>query len=170
MYCTKCGKWIDYEATVCNECRAAEEVASAAAENREAEPRPDVSDMFTPAPFEIDPKNRMFGFGKALTSAILGFFGFLFSYIALVAGIIEPGAGIVLFILGLPPTIISIIFGIQSIKAFKKRSANGCAKPIATLVLGIHGVALGATAAFFLLIALIAISVGGVSYSDSYYY
>ena len=48
------------------------------------------------------------------------------------------------YILAMPLLVISIIFGIKSIVVFKKRK-NLPAKPVATLILGIIGLAISGT-------------------------
>lgn len=96
-----------------------------------------------------EPGNRMYGFGKALTAAILGFVGFIWAYVAMVMSF---AGGMVVVLLGVPFYVISIVFGIKSIKVFTSRK-NTCAKPIPTLILGISGLSLGAIAAFFGLIS-----------------
>ena len=167
MYCTKCGKWISYDATVCNECKAAEAAQNAA--NNDS-----LNHVFASSPYgaPADSQNRMFGFGKALTSTILGFVGFIVACIAMVAGIADTTTAVILFIMGTGMAVVSLIFGIQSIFTFKRRSAEGCAKPIATLVLGIVGLSLAALAMIYLLLSLITITTfsGASYYSAPYYY
>jgi len=171
MYCTKCGKQIDYDALVCKECCEKErEALLSSTETETAEEKAQA--YYSPVPtapaasnesasyaaadngeMYPDPDNRMFGFGKALTATILGFVGFLFSYIGLIFTAIIPAVGIVFFVISAAPSIISVIFGISSIKCFARRKSH-CAKPIATLILGIAGLAQGAFACFFLFIIL----------------
>lgn len=175
MYCKKCGKEIDYEAEVCNECAeavAVEEVAPAAA-------------------VAADGKNpKLIGLGKAITSLLLPIIG-MFA-IGLIAGFISVIAndlytalapyienpellenevhaeaalriienfmetdlmsvligGILLLVAGgatFIMSIVGIILGIQSIKCFVNENKKGN-KPIATLVVGILGLVESASA------------------------
>ncbi len=217
MFCTKCGKQIDYDAIVCKECEAeAAAVEAPAVEEPVTEtPAPETPAVDTAveapvveAPVAVapvveapvaaapvveapvveapvvaapvvnpavvaDPTNKMFGFGKALTSTILSFFAIIFSGIALgfsAVGFGMGAIGLVLFYPGaIAMSVISLIFGIKSITTFKARSKAGCAKPIATLVLGINGVACAALAFLYIFLGAMA----GCTLclvADSYYY
>ncbi len=131
MYCNKCGKEIE-SGTVCNECLAKETVTI----------DPDyIMESMNKMP---EPDNRMFGFGKALAATILSWVAFFVTYFALIFSMVayEIGnaTGMVFLVLALPPLLISLAFSISSIKTFNARKAT-CAKPIATLVLGIIGLA-----------------------------
>ena len=98
MYCTKCGKQIDYDSPICKECVDEMAVAAAPAETVEPEVEQSVTEQtelqpgesaeVAPADFIVEPTPRpivqpmvggvnlrMRGFGKALTSTILGFIG-----------------------------------------------------------------------------------------------
>lgn len=234
MFCTKCGKQIDYDAYVCDECAAAEaaanaeeavneEVATPAVENEVME-TPVAAPAPTPAPVEApinqapvynqapvnqapnynqapvyqapvyqapayaapvatpaaapaDADNKMFGFGKALTSTLLGFFGFIFSIICFASSAV--GGGIIGFIFFYPAAltmaIISLIFGIKSISTFKARGRACCAKPIATLILGIVGVVLASLAFLYIFLGFITacafcMEYDSYGYYDDYYY
>ena len=101
-----------------------------------------------------DPQNRMFGFGKALTSTILSFVGFIFAYMAIIFCALDPTSGLVLSFLSIPLIVLPIIFGISSIKLFIRRKAT-CAKPIPALVLGIVGLSTAAFALIFTFLAFI---------------
>lgn len=244
MYCTKCGKQIDYDAPICLECTAALAIqakqereaqkareaeisapvidpapvtpsapsvepapavdpappiesapavesisfgenlaeptpaaepksdAEESAPTREstpiAEPKPAAEQTSTVTyPFNgssYDPKTapwrntRKEGFGKALASTIIGGclslnVGFTLGlywtdviFLAVISGLISIGMAVV-----------SIILGIQSIKTFVRVKNAGDPPPVATLVLGIVGVALSAEA---LLIGLTYLSGG----------
>lgn len=150
MYCNKCGKFIE-SGNVCAECQAEEQTKA----NDYV-----ISDtILTGAPTFVpqpDPTNRMFGFGKALASTIMSYFGFIFVYVALIASIADAEVAAVLYFLATPLVVIPLIFGIQSIKTFVRRKAT-CAKPVATLVLGIVGLATSAIAALIEAIGLLAL-------------
>ena len=138
MYCSKCGKEIDYDALVCRECAQEEQAAS----------------VETPAG---GGNPRMRGFGKALTGVILSFVAVLVSAVAYFASFTEAmlkiirdyfggdpmisGIGIaVLFVLVAVPSVLAIVLGVRSIKTFKAASA-GQPKPIVTLIMGIYAIA-----------------------------
>ena len=150
MYCTKCGKQIDYDAEVCNECKAAETARNENDYNPFEEP---------PIGVPTDADNRMFGFGKALASTIIAVVNLIFSFIAMAVSLEEPDAGIVLILMGIAMFVVSLIFGIKSITTFKRRCRENCAKPIPTLILGIVGIVVSATAAMYLFVALCVVAV-----------
>ncbi len=102
-----------------------------------------------------EPNNRMYGFGKALTSTILSEIGFVFVYVALIATIAAPVGGLVLSLLSLPLIIIPLVMGIASIKVFKARRST-CVKPIPTLILGIVGTSTAAVTAWIAIITILA--------------
>jgi hypothetical protein len=142
MYCSKCGKEIDYDALVCRECEQAEQTAS----------------VETPA----GGKPRMRGFGQALAGCIIGFAATLISVIVYVAGLgsglsaFEGGADIgrmavlILFfeLLAIVPAIIAIVKGVRAVKIFKATPSE-LPKPIATLVVGIHAIFFGGFAILY---------------------
>jgi hypothetical protein len=175
MYCRKCGKYMEGNAQFCDDCineakmvlREIENIA--ATDATEVDKKEEVkNDLFDDAPQVDKPvapiaqpvtpvarpiKNeRMNGFGPALTSTIMGFFGFIFAYVALILMIVMIGVPFWLMSIGL--TIPSLIMGIKSIKVFKDAGRLKRAKPIATLILGIAGTSLAGFAAFFDFIAL----------------
>jgi len=143
-YCTKCGKPIEYDSTICVECVAA---AKAAADNiyrpQYHEPHVPINlPVYVGTPAALEPikdnsnvnYDKMAGFGRALTSTILAFVAFIMS-VALV-GEIDPEAISAWIILVLPLAILSLVFGIISIRVFT-RLKN--VKPIPALILGICG-------------------------------
>lgn len=163
MYCSQCGKFIDYEATVCKECEAAKNQTNTNETNvppftSNADPYFN-QDYYTPAdPYfysaEPEPQNRMFGFGKALASTIMGYVGFIFAYFAIIISMVEGAAGLVFTLFASGLSIPSLIFGISSIKCFIRRKAT-CAKNIPTLILGIVGITGAGLTLFFAFISLI---------------
>ena len=100
-------------------------------------PQPEI-----PAPVQHsdlrDPNNKKFGFTRALLSTIFGGVAFIIMLFSFVLVAVEG------YILAMPLLVISIIFGIKSIVVFKKRK-NLPAKPVATLILGIVGLAISGT-------------------------
>ena len=173
MFCTKCGKQIDYNSTVCNECARAENSFFDASQQYNTYPQPPIVEP-TPEPKK---GSRMVGFGGALASAILGeiaaafgIIAFLFSVggfvDALTAAMLADGAAAfeeiaflfnfvsgdllgfcAFFVIGaIVMGIIAIVKGAKSIKVFRESSP----KPIATFILGLVGI-VGSALAFILL-------------------
>lgn len=180
MYCTKCGKYIDYDALVCNECKQAEQEANAQVQQDFGFEQP-VNDFSQPylheesfednnastfnqqagvetpvAPITTQPTNQqagsvMTGFGKALTGAIFAFIATIFLSIA---SSVDADALIICCVFCIATCIPAIILGAQSMKCFFRENAKGNKKPIPALVLGIYALAIGAsllTLALFLL-------------------
>ncbi len=159
MYCRKCGKEIFYDAPICKECEEAELFFNF---NEQ------------PINFEQEPVgDRKEGFGKALTATILGALAFFISAIAFgvfsvlveeyystsyyydataIGSIVAVGVVFSLIATGL--AIPALILGIKSIKVFKLAVNEGRVKPIATLILGIVGVATSALAFLYVLLNL----------------
>ena len=125
MYCQKCGKFVEGDADLCENCRQAPTYAP--------------TTVILPQPVNN-------GFKKALASTIVStcggmlmiigsFFCTFSDFILTVLGILFLSAALAAYILGL-------IWGIQSIKKFAELKRAGFQKPVATLVLGIVGVAI----------------------------
>ncbi|MBE6595739.1 MAG: hypothetical protein E7644_08075 [Ruminococcaceae bacterium] len=146
MYCSKCGKEIDYDATVCRECQQAEAAAA-------------------PAP-KGNP--RMRGFGRALIGSILGILALVGDFLGYLVNMILMGAVswygasmstaralanvicIFVFISG----IIAVILGVCSIKAAKS-TPNGHPRPVPTLILGITATVCGGLALLCIMMPLL---------------
>jgi hypothetical protein len=184
MYCTKCGKQIDYDSPICKECvdamaTSAESQQPAPVEDEWEQPvveqteektlQPGESvEVVAPVttyaapsvaqPAENGSNPRMRGFGKALTSTILGFIGYFFAVFTM--AMISSGegdveiAGMIFFMMSCPLAIIPFIFGLKSIGTFKSTPA-GTPKPIATLIMGIVGLSFAALSLLFLFFAMI---------------
>lgn len=159
MFCSKCGKRIDYEAIVCNEC--VNEQSFFVEENKEVlkVQTPETVDMREKTVEEKPKGSRRVGLGGAIAGVVMGYIALIFSALGMCYGIIgaimaiavpsmEPvdpevsTVGWVFFIFGVAFMLVGIILAIvslmksaKSIKVFKKSSP----KPIATLILGIVG-------------------------------
>ena len=190
MYCTKCGKQIDYDSPICKEC--VDEMAAAAAPTEAVEPTIELpvieqSEVEQPEQTELQPGEsvevapitytaepaaqpaaqpaanatlRMRGFGKALTSTILGFVGYIFAAftMGMLGAAMEDSdmaiAGVVFFVMSLPLTIIPFVFALKSIGLFKS-TPSWMPKPIATLILGIVGLSFAALSMLMLFFAFV---------------
>ena len=103
--------------------------------------------------------SRMAGFGRALTSAIMGFVGYIWSLVSL--GFATSGfhseliAGFILAIMGLPFGIVGLILGITSLKSAIAQKKQTQVTPIAPMILGIAGLAMAAITLLFTLIVYI---------------
>lgn len=142
MYCCKCGKEIS-SGDLCDQCAAMQNAY-----------QPPVK----PQPIYTNPADKMLGFGKALTATILGVIGFILSYVGFLLviwqsiGDVDSGAAFI--VISIPLAIIALIFGISSIKVFSSRK-NLRPKPVATLVLGIVGVASSALTTIFIIFGIL---------------
>jgi hypothetical protein len=175
MFCTKCGKQIE-QGTVCSECAAKSAANSynpgaqtgyaqqgygqTYGQQTNGQAYTAGANFYQPytAPAQSpasDKNNKMLGFGKALTSTILSTFGLLFAYVADILFLaLDVEAAMILSIFTMPLAIIPLIFGISSIKVFTS-CKNSRSKPIATLILGINGLAVSAGAALIDIIVLL---------------
>ena len=147
MYCQKCGKPNDNGELLCNDClkKMAVEVAPVEAMSKE----------------EIE-EARKVGRKTALASTIVSnasIFAMLIAFILYVIGFVFClpselgeselyGVGIALFVIGsilffasIAGLIISLVLGVKSITKYKTVIKEGKPKPVATLVLGIVGLA-----------------------------
>ena len=141
MYCTRCGKEIDYNATVCNECLAKEAAEKAAKESAATNifDEPDGFSTAYTAPAASGENTRMRGFGAALTGVILSFVGLMFCLLGS-----EDESVFGLIIVGMGMLIASMILGGISIGKFVSTKREGLPVPIATLVMGIAALSEGA--------------------------
>ena len=162
MYCNKCGQEIDPNVGHCTNCEQNEtffsEPAPTQTPNSGTQPNAQ-----TPKPEQ--PGDKKFGFGKALTSTILGVIAYVVMSIAtgIALGFLEnvvefdfsdaayfATIGIVItmvfFVIAGALAIGSIILGIISIRTFIQRKKEGYVKPLPTLILGIIGTAAAAAA------------------------
>lgn len=178
MFCYKCGKNTGSNFPVCPECLAAESAANEqTAPTNATEPTVEVqqpvqneqapqytkSYVYQPVMATTVAPSRMAGFGRALTSAIMGFVGCIWSFISLgyttSVFISEQTAGFMFSIMGLPFAIVSLILGIISVKAALTQTNQTKITPIAPMILGITGLSLAALSLLFCLISWLIFSV-----------
>lgn len=156
-FCNKCGKQIE-TGIICPECAIKEyekEHFQGASFSAEAAPSAPESQQFNPFP---EPRNRMYGFGKALTAVILSVVAFFISYFALLFSMFMDSVGAALIMISLALSVISLLLGIRSIKLFIERKAT-CVKPIPTLILGISALPFSGISILYVLLSFILISV-----------
>ena len=154
MYCKRCGKFIDYQADICNECAGVAQNVAAPVEYQQTACEPQ-------QPEEMQGSVTT-GLGKAIASVILGTVGQFFIGIAL--GLLSAqlgGAGValVLAMMGIGMSIPALIMGISSMRCFFEEKNAGRKKPIPTLIIGIYGMA---NAAMCLLLGAI-VFFGGIA-------
>lgn len=145
-YCRKCGKKLEDNSGLCENCRNEELVFGDGSEEI----------MST-----VSQEGKKDGFVKALLSVILPYaasvlFGMVLGVI-IGLGLLDTlqKSGIVIVgMLFIAPMVISIIFGIQSIKTFVRNKREGKAKPIATLILGIIGLVTSASSIIMFVLTL----------------
>lgn len=155
MYCSRCGKQIDYDAIVCNECRAKEEAEKLASQNQTAE-----QPVSAPA-VPVQPAQGYYqqaqtvnsnqpiddGKGKAIAGVVMGGIAAFLSIFAVYITMIYFAIGFVVFCI--PTTvlgILAVVNGAKSIKQFTYVKNHGGSKPVGTLVMGIISLALGVEA------------------------
>ena len=139
-FCTNCGAQVEEGAAFCTSCGT-----SLNTQNNTT---------------QAQTVNGAYGLGGAITSAILGFAGFIFGIISYIFGMGAALAGddevaivaIVLTVIALALGAVALVLGIKAIGNFKKGRALG-AKPIGTLIVGIGGTVF---AGFTLLFAILA--------------
>ena len=155
MYCRKCGKQIDYDSEFCRECKQAllSTPLPAVTPSIKIEEKLIVEQVEQPIQ-ERRVGSRTKGLAKALTSTIVGTITFILAfimYIVLSVIIGENNSGydlayyesiafLVIMITAIA-SIPSLVLGIQSMSCFFKQNREGKVRPMATLVLGIVGVA-----------------------------
>ncbi len=178
MYCKKCGKKLDYDGDLCEECRNRELVYGDEEKKAETETTSTTYDPFDEPSVGVNPASgngnaayvpdngdRMHGFGKALTAAILSEVAVVFAYLGVYACILSVALGVFLILATIAMAVISLVFGIQSIKTFVADKNAGKVKPIATLVCGIAGVVAAAVALFVLVVvgSVVGLALGSVA-------
>ena len=167
MYCTKCGKQIDYDAPLCLECTA--EMAKQARDEKKlsenATPAPQQSYESAPqqtytapqqtytapqqtytAPQQTyvaqRPDTRKEGIGKAICSLVLACCISFVGGLAIGFMISElVGAAVFFTLATIAMGVVSIVNGAMSIKTFVNVKNAGNPLPIPTLILGIVGLA-----------------------------
>ena len=162
MYCKKCGKFVEGESDLCENCRQAPTYAPTTV---------------------IPPQPVNNGFKKALASTIVsagGVIAVIVGYCLCVISTIDrvnyyisaSAANFtltffgILFMLGaITAGILSLIWGIQSIKKFIELKRAGYKKPIATLILGINGTVTAGFVLFYtFLISIILLAINATIY------
>lgn len=168
MYCKKCGKFIGTDSDLCDECsKNSNEVFSEFAEKKEetTTPKGATPNEYTPKANTTNPTyntNNEINLGRAIAGAILGFVGFLISYIAVILLaellVLDPsdvGGAMVAIIFSVVPSVISLVFGIKSIANFKSTSHVKNGKRIPLLILGISSVVLAGLSLFLVFIIFV---------------
>ena len=153
MYCKKCGKFIGNDSDLCDECKLNEgDVFSEFSERKE--------DLTTIYCHTSAPSSNVISLGKSIAAIILSNIGFWLIYI----GIIVMGelaaygsdfdSAIAFMIIGCIPSVLGLIFGIQSISYFKSTSMIKSGKRIPVLILGISSVVMAGIGLFLSFIML----------------
>jgi len=195
MYCTRCGKEINYDSRFCVDCAKqlayeatlaasrieAEEKKNAdsaapVAPNSEVALAPAQASAVVEAPAVVaapaanapaEPNN---GLGKAIAALIMSNVGFFVGYFSIFFAIFAPGLGILMLLGGVALAVVSLIFGIKCIKTFTTFSRAGLKKPVATLVMGIISLATAAVSLLIFMIFFFVIMIAFAELSGGYYY
>ena len=146
MYCKKCGKFIDGDADICDDCYTLDVFGD---DGKEKEIQA----------VEVTPVGN-FSLAKPITAIVLSNIGFYIVYfgIMLMSELLtyelysQIGGAVALALVGAVPCIVGLVFGIQSIKLFKTEVTASKGKRIPTLIMGIVSVV---TSASGLLLAVI---------------
>ena len=156
MYCTKCGKKINYDSHICVECitamaeeaKATQEESSIskidnACDNIELKSTPVdacIAPVVEKADADNEPSPRKVGLKKAVWSPV----SCAISYMIYITGLMSiedtPVFSLICVGISLVGTVISFVLGLTSIKVFNKARAEGKPAPVATLILAIFGV------------------------------
>ena len=156
MYCKKCGKFINSDASVCNEC--AEEMLR----KEQGSTKTEQTYTAKPQTQTVQRGNIMEGFGKALAAAIIpevaaivGMIGFVVGASGLhkATGIYSVGAFVMFVSIAL--CVVAIVFGAKSISLANGLARDGYKRPIATMICGIVGLVSAILVAFMLALYLI---------------
>ena len=152
MYCRKCGKWMDYEAEVCEDCKRQEQAQSYQQPATYEAPQPtQPANSFYGVEVSV-PKyrgSRMKKFGLALAAVIVAQFALGF-FMGIIMGIEEALDGYdsssmylvigssmyALYVIGFALAIFSLIGGIVSVVSGFGAKKRGEVTPIPAIILG----------------------------------
>ena len=208
-FCTNCGEPLNEGASFCTSCGAKINAAEAEKEQAVVDYTEAEENVVEETPVEAEseevcqqaecaccnhqeeecqpkaqePKGGVYGLGGAITAAILGFLGMIFSVVSefFAVGALDSRkakyhygyyggyytysydedlaiAAIVLGIIAIVMSIVGIVLGIRAICKFKKGKKLG-RNPIGTLIVGIGGLSLGAMGIIFSLVGIFGASV-----------
>lgn len=170
MYCRRCGKKMEYDGDICNECNSFDSFFEAP--KQETPQVTYTQNTYSQSSYSQPSKpaqrgSVMEGFKKALAATIMSTFAYVFVLIAseiiTASGSYDEMLGTIpLFIITLGLSIPSLIMGISSIKLFKEQKELGRVKPIPALILGINAVVNSAFGLLFSVIFLLMFMAGGL--------
>lgn len=173
-FCNKCGAQLLDDAVFCTNCGssvAAQPQPQYQAPQQQYAPQPQYQPQYQTQYQAPQPQQStgVYGLGKSIASAIIGFFALVFAIVSteMVAlaelyyysynysySYAEECAimGVVFAIFAIPLCILSIIFGAKSINNYKYAKRQLGTNPIATLIIGISGLSMGAIGAICTLV------------------
>ena len=167
MYCSRCGKQIDYDDVVCKECRAKEEAEKLASQTQTVEQHINAPEISVQAGQNQQAQETNWsqplddGKGRAIASVVMGVSSIFWSFIGLCTTSIVYVRGIIFFYIpSLVLAILAVTNGAQSIRTFNQIRKQGGSKPVGTLIMGIVALVTGALALFILTILLTASCLG----------
>ena len=140
MFCRKCGKQTTGNNELCEDCKAAENVAVLKSGEQSDTNKSNVS---------------MLSFGKALASTITGFGVFIVSNVLNGSGArMNLIAMIFMAVIDIAAIVLAIVFGSMAIRTYGTYKANTAKKPTPAFILGIIGVVLAGIATVIVLVFL----------------
>lgn len=163
MYCKKCGKFIGNDSDLCDECIVKEEEVFS--EFSDEKTGKDVSPMsYQPSMYNNQTTyvaDNEINLGKSIAAIILSNIGFWLIYIGIIVmgelavySSSDYGSALAFMIIGCIPSVLGLIFGIQSISYFKSTSMIKSGKRIPVLILGISSVVIAGIGLFLAFIML----------------
>ena len=136
MYCKNCGKFIGTDADICDECKQKEIPTNDNTQFQVSNPYQN-TDYYQPP--NVSQDTSVINLGTAIAAVILATIGLIFIYAGMLV-IWEPVAAIVCMVIGLIPSILGLVFGVQAISNFKRTAYLRSGKRIPVLILGIASV------------------------------
>ncbi|MBO7187786.1 MAG: hypothetical protein J6V68_05275 [Clostridia bacterium] len=143
MYCKKCGKFIGNDSELCDECRLKQDTIFSEFSEKKEE---DIASVYSNVNV---PSSNQISLGKSIAAIILSDIGFFLIYMGLIlfptaAAYVDFSGAIAFMIFGAIPSLLGLIFGIQSISYFRATSMIRSGKRIPVLILGISSVVMAA--------------------------
>ena len=142
MFCSKCGKQIDYDASVCNECAG---IIKPPALKTEQKPKEiSLYAKYKQATAKGSMTTGLKGAGLSVVFGLIGIIVYLFALPRMMNGMVLL-LGWFLLIISLVFDLIGLSNGISSIKAFIHEGKMKRTRPVPMLLLGIIGIQIAAT-------------------------
>ncbi len=172
MYCTRCGKQIDYDAVICRECQKELIKQEGVLENQSA--RETVLTKPQNKPVKLSGKvTDDIGFGAVtLLMSVVAIILAIFAIYFFDKSIVRPSKplfssddlnqayrtlAIIFTLFSICVGLLSLLPGVKSIKLFASARNRGCVRPVPGFVLGITGISILPTTLIFCIDVLLAL-------------